>query len=165
MSPGAFIAITLAAIVVVAFLIWFFEDEPTAMYDEWDEREREAHRSEAEHPSERAVGKMPELAMGFDPAREGADRSESVAICGECKGLIRPHRLFGTTCDCLVPKGTPMRADPDDISLLEETNPSPDFTRLRILSRVNRTGHATEEEKRELHELRLRFGRFEEVVQ
>lgn len=43
--------------------------------------------------------------------------------------------------------------------------PSKELQRLMYLTRVAATGHATDDEKRELHDLRIRYGRFEEVVQ
>lgn len=54
---------------------------------------------------------------------------------------------------------------PFDIEAFMAKPLSPEFERLMFLTRVAATGHATDDEKRELHELRIRYGRFEEVVQ
>lgn len=64
-----------------------------------------------------------------------------------------PYARVPDDCDGHGPSDEP----PEDENF--EQPASPQFRRFQFLDRLERTGHLEDDEKRELHDLRLRFGR------
>lgn len=107
-SIGDWIVIAICVVLFLSFVLWATSGE-RPMYESIEDYE--PREGDAEHPSERLTGKMPELIAGYG--------IQSLEVrCGQCHELIRPHRLFGTVCGCLVPPGCP--TPPTDREILEE---------------------------------------------